>query len=174
MTRLYEAMFLLDNQVVREDWQQAKARVTDTLTKHGAKVVTARRWDERKLAYTVKRKNRATFLLVYYEMGNEHIAAMRRDFDLSEAVLRYLIVSCEAVPAGEAELAAVEQAVDFTVPPPPPDDAVEPQQPALPRRRDEGEFVVPDLDALALEDEEGDDSRPRGRRPEARASTTEA
>jgi ribosomal protein S6 len=167
-------MFLLDNQVVREGWAQAKARVTDTLTKHGAKVTTARRWDERKLAYTVRRRNRATFLLCYYEMGNEHIAAMRRDFDLSEAVLRYLMVTCEAIPAGETDLAAAEQATDFTVPPPPPDDAVEPQQPAPQRRRDDGEFVVPDLDALALEDDEGEDSRPRGRRPEARASTTEA
>jgi ribosomal protein S6 len=167
-------MFLLDNQVVREGWPQAKARVTETLVKHGATIVSARRWDERKLAYTVKRKNRATFLLCYYEMGNEHVAAMRRDFDLSESVLRYLMLSCEAIPAGEAELAAVEQAADFTVPPPPPDDAVEPQPLAPQRRRDDGEFVVPDLDALALEDDEGEDSRPRGRRPEARASTTEA
>jgi ribosomal protein S6 len=165
-------MFLLDNQVVREGWQQAKARVTDTLTKHGAKIVTARRWDERKLAYTVKRKNRATFLLCYYEMGNEHITAMRRDFDLSEPVLRYLMLACDAVPEGEADLAAAEQAADFTVPAPPPDDAVEPQPAARERRRDDGEFVVPDLDAFAEEDD-GDD-RPRGRRPEARPSTTEA
>ncbi len=173
MARLYEGMFLLDNQVVREGWQQAKARVTDTLAKHGAKVVSARRWDERKLAYTVKRKNRGTFLLCYYEMGNEHITAMRRDFDLSEPVLRYLMLTCDAIPEGEAELAAAEQAADFTVPPPPPDDAVEPQAPPRERRRDDGEFMVPDLDALALEDDDGDD-RPRGRRPEARASTTEA
>ena len=38
-TRLYETMFLLDNQLVREDWSKAKALVTDTLTKHGGKVL---------------------------------------------------------------------------------------------------------------------------------------
>jgi hypothetical protein len=33
-------MVLIDNQVVREDWAKAKALITDTFTKHGAKVVT--------------------------------------------------------------------------------------------------------------------------------------
>ena len=119
MTRLYEAMFLLDNQVVREDWKKAKAIVTDTLTKHGATVKCARRWDERKLAYPIRGKHRATYLIAYYEMGNEAIPAMRRDFELNESVLRYLILARELIPDGEIDLAAAEQAADFSVPAPP-------------------------------------------------------
>ena len=156
MTRLYEGMFLLDNQVVREDWTKAKSLVTDTLKKHGANVLSARRWDERKLAYPIATRRRATFLLAYYEVGIEHIGEMRRDFDLSEKVLRYLILSREAVPAGELELAALEQATDFSVPAPPPDDAPEPEKPVFGRRRDEGdeaEIFVPDLENLSLEDD---------------------
>ncbi len=42
-TRLYEAMFLLDNQMVREDWNKAKAVALDLFQKHGAKVKTAGR-----------------------------------------------------------------------------------------------------------------------------------
>ena len=48
MPQLYEGMFLLDNQAVRDDWNAAKAVVTSLLAKHGGRVQTARRWDERR------------------------------------------------------------------------------------------------------------------------------
>jgi small subunit ribosomal protein S6 len=128
-------MFLLDNQVVREDWKKAKSLVTDTLKKHGAKVISARRWDERRLAYPIRRRRRATYCLTYYEMGNAGITALRRDLELNENVLRYLILAKETVPAGEVELAVAEDAAGFAVPAPPPDDA--PDAPVS-RRREEG------------------------------------
>ena len=166
MTRLYEAMFLLDNQVVREDWTKAKSIVVDTLTKHGAKVLSARRWDERKLAYPIRKKNRATFLLAYYEAGNEHLAEMRRDFELNERILRYMMLQTDSMPETETELAAAEQAEGFAVPAPPPDDTPEPtfererdrdrdrERPGG-RRREEGEepeIFVPDLENLPEEE----------------------
>jgi small subunit ribosomal protein S6 len=115
-------MFLLDNHAVREDWNQAKAAVTDTLAKHGAEVVSARRWDERKLAYPIKRRKRATYMLTYYRAPETAGPEIRREFDLDERVLRYLLLSVKAVPAGEAELAALEDSADFVAPLPPGDD----------------------------------------------------
>lgn len=167
MTALYESMFLLDNAVVREGWNKAKAVVTDTLEKHGAKVTTIRRWDERKLAYQIRGKNRGTYALCYFEMGNEQIAAMRREFDLSERVLRYLILRADEVPATEVELSTAEHAADFVVPPPPPDDLVEPDTGPIGQGDEEPapELVVPDLDEAGEEDE-----RPRGKKNEAKAS----
>lgn len=161
LTRLYEGMFLLDNQVVREDWKKAKAVVTDNLAKHGAKVIAARRWDERKLAYPIGTRRRATYLLAYFEMGNAHIGEMRRDLELSESVLRYLILKAEQVPQTELDLAQAEQATDFSVPPPPPDDAVDAP---LGRRREDGSFEGEGGDMMDP-DAEGDDRR-RGRRHE--------
>ncbi len=135
MTQTYEGMFLLDNQVVREDWKKAKSLVTDTLRKHGAKVICARRWDERRLAYAIRRRRRATYCLAFYEMGNAGITGLRRDLELNENVLRYMILAKDAVPANEVELAAAEDAAGFAVPAPPPDDA--PDAPVA-RRREEG------------------------------------
>jgi ribosomal protein S6 len=122
LSKLYEGMFLLDNQVVRADWGRAKTVVTDHLQKHGAKVVTARRWDERKLAYAIRGKLRATYLLSYFEGGPEAVNAMRRDLELDERVLRYLILGAEALPEGELEKSQAESAADFSVPPPPEDE----------------------------------------------------
>ena len=169
MTALYESMFLLDNAVVRESWNKAKAIVTDTLEKHGAKAKTIRRWDERKLAYSMKGKNRGTYALCYFEMGNEHIAAMRREFDLNERVLRYLILRTEELPPAELDLHQAENAADFVVPAPPPDDLVEPETGPIGQGDEDGappEIMVPDLEEGG---DEGD--RPRGKKTEAKAST---
>ncbi len=126
--KLYEGMFLLDNNEVRSDWKAAKALVTGTLEKHGANVITARRWDERRLAYPIRKRNRATYLLCYFEADPSVSEVLRRDFDLSEKVLRYLILSAEAVPDQERQLSEAELADDFVVPPPPEDDFLESEQ----------------------------------------------
>ena len=169
MTGLYESMFLLDNAVVREDWKKAKALVTDVLEKHGAKVKSARRWDERKLAYTIRQKKRATYLLCYYEMGNTHIHELRRDLELNERVLRYLILKTDAVPQTEIDLAAAENAADFVIPAPPPDDLVETDTgPIGVAPAEDEEVLVPDLEeAIAV----NVDDRPRGKKTEAKPST---
>ncbi len=153
MTQIYEGMFLLDNQVVREGWSDAKALVTSTLEKHGGKILSARRWDERRLAYPIKSSLRATYLLTYYELPPEGIAGMRLDFDLSEKVMRYLHLCVDAVPEGEADLAAAENADDFVVPTPPEDDApdVEEQPEGEPEAAKKAEEKSSDAPADAAE-----------------------
>ncbi len=129
MTHLYEGMFLLDNDVVRGGWKAAKAQVTDLLTKHDATVHTARRWDERRLAYPIKRRGRASYLLCHFDQPADKGPGLTRDLELRESVLRHLIVRVDEVPASEIELSKVEEAADFVVPAPPLEDAppVEPK-----------------------------------------------
>ena len=157
MTQIYEGMFLLDNDVVREGWDGAKGLVTGTLRKHGATVLTARRWKERRLAYPIQGRRRATYFLAYYQIPGGSIQAMRREFDLSERVLRYLMLAVDGVPEGESELSAAESAADFIVPPPPADDA-----PEVEEASDSGETrdVTDDEDdAKAESDEDPGDER---------------
>jgi len=122
MTQLYEGMFLLDNQAVRADWAQAKAAVTDALAKHGGVVRSARRWDERRLAYPIRGRKRATYLLTYFEQEGAATQGLRRDLDIEERVLRYLILATQAIPEGELEKSQAELEAGFSVPPPPADD----------------------------------------------------
>ncbi|MEM9799440.1 MAG: 30S ribosomal protein S6 [Planctomycetota bacterium] len=125
MTQIYETMVLLDNDVVRQDWKKAKAIVTDTITKYGGEVETCRRWDERRLAYPIRRKNRATYYLAYHRIDGDSIPGFLRDFELNERVLRYLMVRVDEVPEDERKLAAEEEGADYVVPAPPEDDAIE-------------------------------------------------
>jgi len=154
-------MFLLDNQVVRTDWARAKAAVTDTLAKYGAEVVSARRWDERKLAYPIRGRKRGTFLLAYYRSPVDVLQPMRRDLELDERVLRYLILGVEVVPEGEVEKSQAELQSGFSVPPPQDDEpAWERAAPAHePAREAEGaaeaaeEIAVPEEVTAGAEEE---------------------
>ena len=123
MTQIYEGMFVLDNDLVRTGWPKAKAAVSDLLEKHGGTVHTSRRWAERKLAYPIKRRQRATYLLTYYEIPAESIPNLVRDLDLAEPILRYLLLQASEVPAKENELSAAEASSEFVVAEPPADDA---------------------------------------------------
>ncbi|MCA8951639.1 MAG: 30S ribosomal protein S6 [Planctomycetes bacterium] len=91
-------MCLLDNREVRKGWEPVKESVSAVLTKHGAKVVSSRRWDERRLGYPVRGQSRGTYLLVYFESDTQTLTAIRRDLNFNEAVMRYLTLSCDEVP----------------------------------------------------------------------------
>jgi len=126
VSRIYEIMFLLDNNAVRTGWKEAKASMTALVEKHGGHVQASRRWDERKLAYNIKQRRRGTYLLAYATLEAGGVATLRRELDLTETVLRYLILKVETVPAEELALTQAEAAADFKVPEPPPDDLPEP------------------------------------------------
>lgn len=142
MSRIYEIMFLLDNNAVRAGWNEAKSAATALVAKHGGKVLSARRWEERKLAYTIKQRRRGTYLLAYCELTGDGVATLRRELDLTESVLRYLILSAEAVPPQELELTRVESEAGFVVPPPPPEDVLDggSEEPAAAEEEDVAEL----------------------------------
>ncbi len=96
--RTYECMCLLDNREVRKGWQPLKDAVTGLFTKHGAKILSSRRWDERRLAYPIRGQHRGTYLLTYFAVDTQALTAIRRDLQFNEAVLRSLLVDCPEVP----------------------------------------------------------------------------
>ena len=143
MSRTYEIMFLLDNNAVRAGWKEAKASATGLIEKHGGKVLSARRWDERKLAYPIKQRRRGTYMLAYGDLPGTGVATLRRELDLTENVLRYLILQVEVVPAEELALSAAESAVGFVVPEPPLDDVALREEVAAPAEEPDEELEIP-------------------------------
>jgi len=125
MTQTYECMFLINNDSVRAGWANVKSSVTGTIEKHGGKVLAARHWDERRLAYPIRHRNRATYMRAFCEMPFEGVDSLSRELNISETVLRYLFLKEEEVPEKELELSAAEQEAEFSLPEPPEDDAVD-------------------------------------------------
>lgn len=161
-TRTYECMCILDNREVRKGWESLKDSVAAIFTKHGAKVLSSRRWDERRLAYPMNGQIRATYLLIYMEINTDSIPVLRRDLQFSDSMLRYMITDCPNVPEG-----AYEPEEEFDVNAIPEDDAPDVEE-APAEEAKEG-------DAKAEGDAKPDgDAKPEGdAKPAEEASTEE-
>nr|HMQ22735.1 30S ribosomal protein S6 [Planctomycetota bacterium] len=96
--KTYECMLLLDNREVKKGWDALKDQIDSILTKYGAKIVVAKRWDERKLAYEIKKQRRATYYLSYLEADPQSMTELEHMLRLSGPVLRHLVLACEEIP----------------------------------------------------------------------------
>ncbi|MDP6925438.1 MAG: 30S ribosomal protein S6 [Candidatus Scalindua sp.] len=105
--RLYEGMFIISDTVAGADWEAAVKYVEDLLKNRGVEILKSEKWEDRKFAYKLKGHKRGAYLLVYFNAPTDSISPMKRDFELSDNVLRTLIVRVDKVgeskPEEEAE-----------------------------------------------------------------------
>ena len=105
--RLYEGMFIISDTVAGSDWEATVKHVEDLLKNRGAEILKSEKWEERKFAYKLKGHKRGTYFLVYFNAPTDSITLIKRDFELSDNVLRTLIVKIdkmkESKPEEEAE-----------------------------------------------------------------------
>ena len=93
--KLYEGMFLVDSSQAGADWDGIMAAIRTILEKAGAEIDSIRKWDDRRLAYEIKGKSRGTYILSYFRVDGERIQDIERSVQLSEKIMRVLILSAE-------------------------------------------------------------------------------
>jgi small subunit ribosomal protein S6 len=98
LLRPYEAMFLLSNKEARKTHEYLEEHVKALLEKVGAKLVRFHKWDQRQLAYEIKGQREGIFYLVYFEADPSAIATLKRETELSELVLRMLLLALDRIP----------------------------------------------------------------------------
>jgi len=98
---LYEGMFLLDNRQANRDWEGSLASVQSIVTKHGGTIVRSSKWGERRLAYEIKGRRRGTYLLLYFTAEGDAVNRIYREGELSDLILRQLILKISALPSEE-------------------------------------------------------------------------
>jgi len=99
---LYEGMFLLDP-ALASDMEAAEAELTRLFERAGAELVGKRSWDERKLAYPIKKFRRGLYILTYFKADPEKIVGLERDVQLSDSVLRVLILNRKMMTAEDVQ-----------------------------------------------------------------------
>jgi len=116
--KLYEVMFLIDSAEAAKDWDGIIELVTKMLNKIDAQILSLKKWDERPLAYSIKRCGRGTYILAYFKADGRKITELERDVLLSERVMRALILRVDHLTEEDiAKQAAAHApvAVDGTV-----------------------------------------------------------
>ena len=95
--KLYEGMFLVDSAEAAADWDKVETSIKNILVRAEVEIVSVKKWDERKLAYEIGGKSRGTYILCYFRADGERIRDIERDVQLSELIMRVLILSAEHI-----------------------------------------------------------------------------
>ena len=142
-TYTYEGMILL-SQAQAADFAGAIAHIRQLIERYGGQIIAMRKWDERRLAYEIKKQKRGVYILCYFACPSDQMAQIERGFNLSENVLRVLITRADHL--NEQEMNAVEP------------------QPIQPRE-ERNPWDRPDFNRPPRRDDRPRDDRPRDDRP---------
>ena len=100
----YEGLFLFA-QTAAGNLQAAVDHLKEILTRAEVKIISFRKWDERRLAFEIERNRRGLFFLVYFEGPGSAIARIERECNLSEQVLRSIMIRAEHLTREQMEAA---------------------------------------------------------------------
>jgi small subunit ribosomal protein S6 len=101
--RLYEGLFLVDSAEAAADGKGINEHIEKVFERNGAEIVSIRKWDERPLAYEIVGKNRGTYILVYFNSPSDKIASIEKDSQLSERIMRILILRADHITKEDME-----------------------------------------------------------------------
>lgn len=96
-TNIYEGMFLFP-QSATADFQGVIDHVTEIISRADAELLAMKKWDERRLAYDIKGNKRGLYILAYFKADRQRIAGIERDCNLSEQLLRSLVIRADHIP----------------------------------------------------------------------------
>jgi small subunit ribosomal protein S6 len=100
---LYEAMFVVDAAHGGAEFQEIIRHIANILTNAGAQIERIEKWDERKLAYRIGRAKRGIYILCFFHAPGAAVSQIRHDVQLSEQLLRVLVLRADEIPPIEGE-----------------------------------------------------------------------
>ena len=94
-TNVYEGLFIFDSDLYAKGTDEVSSQVASIVEQLGGEVLLSRIWDERKLAYPIKGHRRGTYWLTYFRIEPSAVKDLTRQFQLSDSILRFLILLVE-------------------------------------------------------------------------------
>lgn len=113
-TYLYEGLFLFNQQEIGSSIAKANEIMQDVLNRAEAEAIAVYKWDDRRLAFEIKGQKRGLYMLAYFRARGSQIANIERDVNLSEQMLRCLILRAEHIGDVELEEARKRQEETLT------------------------------------------------------------
>ena len=121
-TNVYEGMFILDSNWYSRDPGAASAHVQKMIDGVGGEMLASRLWEDRRLAYPIKNRRRGAYWLTYFRLDSVRLNDIYKACNLSDHVLRALLLTVDARIADtlveHAQLAIVPAAAPPAAAPP--------------------------------------------------------
>jgi small subunit ribosomal protein S6 len=100
----YEAMFLFDP-TFAASFDACESEVKRLMERAEAELLFCRKWEERRLAHRIKGRKRGVYALVYFKAPPDKIKPLERDAQISENILRLLVVRADYATPEMMEMA---------------------------------------------------------------------
>jgi small subunit ribosomal protein S6 len=94
--RDYELTVILSPELLEEEVPSGVERVTELIAQKGGVVSEVDQWGRRRLAYPIGRFMEGNYVLTHIQMEPQSIAELEAGLELSDNVLRYLVVRKQA------------------------------------------------------------------------------
>ena len=107
----YEALFLLNASYATGSWEAAKNEVEHILHRANAEILHVRKWDERRLAYEIRGNKRGVYVLAFFKCDGPKVAGIERDVQLSENIIRVLVLKADHLAIKDIEAMMPQQPV---------------------------------------------------------------
>jgi len=92
------------------DLDKATSKVEKIFTDNGGKVANVDNWGKRKLAYPIKRNESAVYVFYTLELPAESVRKIESTLNITDEVIRFLIVRPDLKKIAKAEAARAEKA----------------------------------------------------------------
>ena len=105
----YEVMYVLDPALDDSARAEMISRFSDLVVKNGGEVDRIDEWGKRRLAYAINYKTEGYYVLMYITAPSALPRELERNLQISESVLRYLVIRFEgALPPKREALKPVQ------------------------------------------------------------------
>src|SRR5438876_702610 len=88
-------MFILDSNRYSRDQAGVSSQIGDMIQKLEGEILASRLWEERRLAYAIAGHRKGTYWLTYFKLDSGNLTPLNRQCQLSESILRTLILKVE-------------------------------------------------------------------------------
>lgn len=92
------------------DLSKAEEKVSKIITDNGGKITATDNWGKRKLAYQIKKQDHGIYVFYTVEMPGEGVNKVEGTLNITDEVIRYLIVRPDLKAIAKAEKAKAEKA----------------------------------------------------------------
>ena len=92
------------------DLEKATSKVEKIFTDNGGKVANVDNWGKRKLAYPIKRNESAVYVFYTLELPAESVRKIESTLNITDEVIRFLVVRPDLKKIAKAEAARAEKA----------------------------------------------------------------
>ncbi len=92
----YELVLIISPEVADEKFQTIIDNLSRSITEKGGATANIERWGRKKLAYPIKRFLEGSYILAKFQMNPAFAKELEANLDISEDVLRHLLVRLES------------------------------------------------------------------------------